>query len=173
MTCTSSDRLRWIADYLELAGKALSLIACVQGIDYPHELHRDAQRDLRAFAKQLEASPRFVEDCSALRADNDPLFQVMARLRCSAAAVGRLCGGSYPPMELLEVNHEIQCALIRTNEYAESSVLTRNQSMSADKGEPLSGVEPSETRASDMGHGDENSTCNPLRRRSQADEYSS
>jgi hypothetical protein len=137
MTCTSSDRLRWIAEYLDLGGKALSLIACVQGIDYPHQLHRDAQRDLRALAEQLETSPRCTADCGALRPDNDPLFQVMARLRCSAAAVGRLCDVSHPPMELLEVNHKIQCALARTNEYAtESSVLTHNRSMSSDGGEP-------------------------------------
>jgi hypothetical protein len=133
MTCTSSDRLRWIAEYLDLAGKALSLIACVQGIDYPHELHLDAQRDLRALAEQLETSPRSTAECGALRADKDPLFQVMARIRCSAAAVNRLCEGSYPPVDHLEVNHEIQCALVETKENAtESSLLTHNRPMSSD-----------------------------------------
>jgi hypothetical protein len=42
MTSTS-DRLRWIADYLGLAGKAVSVVACVRGIDYSQDIHRDAQ----------------------------------------------------------------------------------------------------------------------------------
>jgi hypothetical protein len=56
MTSTS-DRLRWIADYLGLAGKAVSVVACVRGIDYSQDIHRDAQKDLRALAELLDECP--------------------------------------------------------------------------------------------------------------------
>jgi hypothetical protein len=55
MTCTPADRLRWVADFLEIAGKSVSIIACVEGIEYSDDIHREAQRDLRAIAEQLDA----------------------------------------------------------------------------------------------------------------------
>jgi hypothetical protein len=58
MTSTS-DRLRWIADFLGLAGKAVSVVACVRGIDYSQDIHRDAQRDLRALAELLDECPHW------------------------------------------------------------------------------------------------------------------
>ena len=54
---TVPDRLRWTADLLVLASKALSILACVQGLDYPPDLHRTAQRDLRAWASYLDNHP--------------------------------------------------------------------------------------------------------------------
>jgi hypothetical protein len=52
-----SERLRWIADYLDLADKAIALIARVEDLDYPEELHREAQKDLRAWALWLDENP--------------------------------------------------------------------------------------------------------------------
>jgi hypothetical protein len=57
-TICASDRLRWIADFLELAGKAISVVACARGIDYSPDLHRDAQRDLRVLAELLLEHPQ-------------------------------------------------------------------------------------------------------------------
>ena len=54
---TVPDRLRWTADLLVLASKALTILACVQGLDYPPDLHRTAQRDLRAWASYLDNHP--------------------------------------------------------------------------------------------------------------------
>jgi STAS domain len=48
-------QLHWIADFLDLADKALSVVACVHGYDYPPQMHREAQRDLRAWAHWLES----------------------------------------------------------------------------------------------------------------------
>ncbi len=147
MTCSRSDRLRWIADYLELAGKALSVIACVQGIDYPEDLDSDLQSELRALAEELEISSGPDAGAGVLRFDADPLFQVMVGLRSSAAAVSRLCEGSHPPMELLEVNSQIQSALVRTTEYATESLMdTRGWSMSSEKRNPFPSFRPAATR---------------------------
>jgi hypothetical protein len=57
VTSEASDRLRWIADYLDLAEKAISVIACAQGAECPPDLHRGAQQDLRRWARWLEARP--------------------------------------------------------------------------------------------------------------------
>lgn len=51
------QRLRWIADYLDVADRAISVVACAQGVDYPSDLHRSAQRDLRRLAHWLEVRP--------------------------------------------------------------------------------------------------------------------
>jgi hypothetical protein len=59
---TAPDRLRWTSDFLELAGKAIAVIACVQGLEYPSDLHRTAQRDLRAWAGYLEDHPSIAAD---------------------------------------------------------------------------------------------------------------
>jgi hypothetical protein len=55
--CTVADRLRWIADFLVLASKAIAIVACVQGLDYSPDLHRTAQQDLRAWASYLDEHP--------------------------------------------------------------------------------------------------------------------
>jgi hypothetical protein len=57
VTSEAPDRLRWIADYLDLAEKAISVIACAQGLDCPPDLHRGAQTDLRRWARWLEVRP--------------------------------------------------------------------------------------------------------------------
>jgi len=57
MTGTASERMRWLADYLDLADRAISVIACVEGLDYPSECHRGAQQDLRRWARWLDARP--------------------------------------------------------------------------------------------------------------------
>jgi hypothetical protein len=57
LRCSVSDRLRWASDFLDLAGKAVSMIACVQGPAYPPDLHREAQQDLRAWARCLDERP--------------------------------------------------------------------------------------------------------------------
>lgn len=65
--CTAPDRLRWIADYLALADKAISVIACVQELDYPAELHRGAQQDLRGWARWLDARPELAAEMDVAR----------------------------------------------------------------------------------------------------------
>jgi hypothetical protein len=50
----TADRLRWIADFLDLADKAIAVVACAQGLTYPPQRHLDAQRDHRAWARWLE-----------------------------------------------------------------------------------------------------------------------
>jgi len=57
VTEMAPERLRWIADYLDLADQAISVVACVRGVDYPSDLHRGAQRDLRRWAHWLEVRP--------------------------------------------------------------------------------------------------------------------
>lgn len=66
-TSSPSDRLRWIADYLDLADKAIALVACVQGVEYPSDLHQRAQRDLRRWARWLDASPVAADQFAAAR----------------------------------------------------------------------------------------------------------
>jgi hypothetical protein len=61
-------QLYWIADFLDLADKALSVVACVQGYDYPPQMHREAQRDLRAWAHWLESHPALAAGMDASRA---------------------------------------------------------------------------------------------------------
>jgi hypothetical protein len=59
---SAPDRLRWTSDFLDLADKAIAVIACVQGLEYPSDLHRTAQRDLRAWAGYLEDHPSIAAD---------------------------------------------------------------------------------------------------------------
>jgi hypothetical protein len=61
-----SDRLRWIADYLDLADKA---IASVEGLDCPADLHRGAQQDLRRWAHCLDTSPALANGFAVARLD--------------------------------------------------------------------------------------------------------
>src|ERR1700730_5153892 len=61
------ERLRWIADYLDVADKALSIIACAKDIDYPPGLHRGAQQDLRRWARWLDAHPTLGEGFAVAR----------------------------------------------------------------------------------------------------------
>jgi hypothetical protein len=65
--CTAPERLRWIADFLDLADKAIAVVACAQGVDYPEQLHSTAQRDLRAWARWLEANPALAADMDVVR----------------------------------------------------------------------------------------------------------
>ena len=60
--CTVPDRLRWTADFLDLASKAIAIIACAQGLDYPPDLHQAAQQDLRACARYLDDHPMIAAD---------------------------------------------------------------------------------------------------------------
>jgi hypothetical protein len=77
-----SDRLRWIADFVGVAGNALSVVACVRGIDYSQDVHDSAQRDLRALAALLD-------QCPALRAD---LAAAMTEDLSALPGDGRGCG---------------------------------------------------------------------------------
>jgi hypothetical protein len=65
--CTAPERLRWIADFLDLADKAIAVVACAQGVDYPEQLHSTAQRDLRAWAGWLDANPALAGDMDVVR----------------------------------------------------------------------------------------------------------
>jgi hypothetical protein len=60
--CTLPDRFRWTSDFLDLAGKAISIIACAQGLEYPPDLHRAVQQDLRAWARYLDEHPSIGAD---------------------------------------------------------------------------------------------------------------
>ena len=64
---TTPERLRWIADYLDVADKALSIVACVKGLDYPSGLHRGAQQDLRRWARWLDARPTLADGFAVAR----------------------------------------------------------------------------------------------------------
>jgi hypothetical protein len=64
---STPERLRWIADYLDVADKALSLIACVEGLEYPSDLHRGAQQDLRRWARWLDARPTLADGFAVAR----------------------------------------------------------------------------------------------------------
>ena len=64
---TAPDRLRWIADFLDLADKAISVIACAKELDYPSDLHRGAQQDLRAWARWLDAHPELAAEMDVAR----------------------------------------------------------------------------------------------------------
>jgi hypothetical protein len=59
---TVSDRLRWTSDFLDLASKAIAIIACAQGLDLPANLHRSVQADLRAWASYLDGHPSWVAE---------------------------------------------------------------------------------------------------------------
>ena len=59
---TVPDRLRWMADFVDLASKALAIIACAQGFDCPRDLHRAVQQDLRAWARYLDDRPSIAAD---------------------------------------------------------------------------------------------------------------
>jgi hypothetical protein len=61
------ERLRWIADYLDVADKALAIIACVKDLDYPPGLHRGAQQDLRRWARWLDAHPTLAQGLAVAR----------------------------------------------------------------------------------------------------------
>jgi len=56
-TCTVPDRLRWTSDFLDLASKAIAIVACAQGLDCPPDLHRAVQEDLRVWAHYLDDHP--------------------------------------------------------------------------------------------------------------------
>lgn len=70
-TRTVPDRLRWTSDFLELASKAIGIIACAQGIDCPPDLHRTAQHDLRAWAWYLEDHPSLAAELETARVVDD------------------------------------------------------------------------------------------------------
>lgn len=76
--CSTPDRLRWIAELLDLAGRAISIIACVQGIEYSEQLHAAAEEDLRAWARWLDATPDIAVEMDVVRlvlgakADDNP-----------------------------------------------------------------------------------------------------
>jgi hypothetical protein len=56
------ERLRWMSDFLDLANKAICIIASAQGLDYPPNLHRPLQGDLLAWASYLEEHPLIAAD---------------------------------------------------------------------------------------------------------------
>jgi hypothetical protein len=59
---TVPDRLRWTAEFLDLASKAIAIIACAQGLDCPPDLHHAPQQDLRAWARYLDDHPMIAAD---------------------------------------------------------------------------------------------------------------
>ena len=117
MSCSPSDRLRWIAEYLDLAGRALSIIACVHGVDCPLDLNDDAQADLLALADQFDREAEASTNSVVAQSSLGLLLQAKSTLRRSAEVVGLMCETTHPPMELLEVHHSIQCALSRLQEW--------------------------------------------------------
>jgi hypothetical protein len=69
--CTVPDRLRWTSDFLDLAGKAIAIVACVKGLDYPPDLQRAAQQELRAWASYLEDHPSIAAEFELARIATD------------------------------------------------------------------------------------------------------
>jgi hypothetical protein len=119
MNCTPSVRLRWIADFLGVAGKAASVIACVEGIDYSADLHLAAQRDLRAIADQLDTCLQYDPECAAIESTFGAVLRALAELNSADVTVGRLCEVVPPTMELLDASYAIRCALSRLKEWQE------------------------------------------------------
>jgi hypothetical protein len=66
---TTPDRLRWIAQFLDLADRAITVFSCVQGLDYPTHLHRSAQDDLRSWARWLDDHPVAAAELDAVRSN--------------------------------------------------------------------------------------------------------
>jgi anti-anti-sigma regulatory factor len=91
------SQLHWIADFLDLADKALSVVACVQGLDYPPQMHREAQHDLRAWARWLESRPAVVAGMdasrSAERSEEMPASRIDA-LRTPFTLLSLVSGGA-------------------------------------------------------------------------------
>lgn len=85
---TVADRLRWTSDFLVLASKAISVVACVQGLDYPPDLHRTAQQALWALASYLDDHPSIVADFELAAAVSD----TSENDRPSAIAPALTCG---------------------------------------------------------------------------------
>jgi len=63
--CTAPDVLRWTSDFLDLANRAISIVACAHGLDCPPDAHRRAQLDLRAWARYLEDHPSIAAEFEA------------------------------------------------------------------------------------------------------------
>jgi hypothetical protein len=68
--CSVPDRLRWTSDFLNVAGKAITIVACAKGLDYPPDLHRAAQQELRAWASYLEDHPSIAAEFELARVAN-------------------------------------------------------------------------------------------------------
>jgi hypothetical protein len=66
---TVPDRLRWTSDVLDLASQAIAIIAGAQGLDYPPDLYRSAQEDLRAWAHYLDGRPLIAVDLALASAN--------------------------------------------------------------------------------------------------------
>ena len=115
MTSTS-DRLRWIADFLGLAGKAVSVVACARGIDYSQDIHRDAQRDLRTLAELLDECPQFGRDLTARSCGLGALLRATAEVAEAERVVSRLCETEKQAEELTDVQQSIRRALVMLSE---------------------------------------------------------
>jgi len=115
--CTSSDRLRWIAEYVGLAGKALSVVACVEGLEYPPDTHVEAQSDLRDLADFLESQSGAGASITSTHDEMHSLSKAKVALMKAAVHMGGVCKESESSMELMEVCNAIQYALIRLREW--------------------------------------------------------
>ena len=116
MSCTPAERLRWIAEYLALAGKAVSVLACVNGIEYSPKTHLDAEQDLITLAEEFEratSAPKTRAEVSTVSL----AFQANSMLERAIALLSELCEKSNAPAELLEVSRNIECALVRLGEW--------------------------------------------------------
>ena len=115
MTSTSY-RLRCIADFLGLAGKAVSVVACARGIDYSQDIHREAQRDLRALAEQIDECPQFGTDLAARPSGLGALLRATAEVAEAEAVVSRICESGKLAEELMDVHRSIRRALVMLSE---------------------------------------------------------
>lgn len=62
-----SDRLRWTSDFLNVAAKAIRIVACAKDLDYPSDLHASAQRDLRTWAHYIDNHPSIAAELELAR----------------------------------------------------------------------------------------------------------
>jgi hypothetical protein len=115
---THSDRLRWIAEFLELSGKAISVIACVDGFDYSPEIHQAAQRDLWALADELDTNIYDDRGRGTSEGVAHAVLGAIDELNRTGGIVFDLCKTGSPTMEFLEASHAIQCATSRLGEWA-------------------------------------------------------
>ena len=92
------------------------MIAIANGLDSSDDLHAETQCDLRALAEAFDAEPRLAAGLVASIRCVGGLPEVAADLRRSAATLAGLCSRSSPPIELFEVSHAVQYALVRLKE---------------------------------------------------------
>jgi hypothetical protein len=65
--CAVAGQLYWIADFLDLAGRAIAIIACAQQLGSRTEHQGAAQQALRSWARWLDFHPSAAAELDLVR----------------------------------------------------------------------------------------------------------